>query len=342
MSITLQDIANYAGVSNATVSRVVNNPISVTIKTREKVLRVIEKFNYVPNAIARSLSRNETNTIGIIVPDITNPFFGKIIRGISTILREKDYNIVMCDTDENIINEDNSIQMLKELHVRGLIITPTIEQEKTNNLKLMNIEQSGIPVVLVDRDTNSSNLDGVFLDNIKAGLDVTQSFINAGHKKIATILGPTDSKASIERALGYRQALEMNGINIDPSYILNGWSYSMECGYEMTKKLFELDEPPTAIFIGSSILSQACINALLDSNIKIPQDMAIIGFGEIPYMKTFGTNISYIERYVREMGEYAANLLIDRIENPKQGQSVCKRIIIPPKLVLNGSELYCN
>jgi LacI family transcriptional regulator len=341
MSITLQDIANHAGVSNATVSRVINNPTSVAPKTRKNVLSVIKKFNYVPNAVARSLSRNETNIIGIIVPDITNPFFGKIIRGINTILREMDYNIAMCDTEENILNEDASLQMLRKQHVRGLIFTPTIEEEKTNGLKLLEIEQSGIPVVVVDRGINFSNFDGVFLDNVKAGLDATQSFINAGHKKIAAILGPADSKASMERALGYRRSLDMNKIHVDPRYILNG-SYDMECGYEMTKKLLELDEPPTAIFIGSSILSKACINALLDSNLKIPQDMAIIGFDEIPYMKSFGIDISYIDRSVREMGEFAAKLLIDKIKNSQQGEHVCKRIIISPKLVLNGSELYFN
>lgn len=339
MSTTLQDIANAAGVSSATVSRVINNLTSVKPETRESVLSVIKKFNYIPNDVARSLSRNETKTIGVIVPDILNPFFGKIVRGISTVLHGVDYNITMCDTEENILNEYASLQMLRKQQIRGLIITPTIDQEKTSGLKLVEVEQSGIPVVIVDRDVNFSNFDGVFLDNVKAGIDATQAFINAGHKKIAAILGPTDSKASIERAIGYRHAMEMNGIEVDSRYIFNGF-YNMECGYEMTQKLLALDDPPTAIFIGSSMLAQACINALLENKIKIPQDMAIIGFDEMPYMEPFGIHISYIERFVRQMGEAAAKLLIDRIDSSPQGEHFRKRVIIPPKLVLKGSEQY--
>lgn len=339
MSITLQDIADAAGVSSATVSRVINNSPSVKPETRDNVLYVIKKLNYVPNAVARSLSRNETNTIGVVVPDILNPFFGKIIRGISTVLRKMDYNIALCDTDESISNEYASLEMLRKQQVRGLIITPTIDQEKTRGLKLVEVEQSGIPIVIVDRDINFSNFDGVFLDNVKAGIDATQAFISAGHKKIAAILGPTDSKACMEITLGYRRAMEMNGLDIEPSYLFNG-AYNIECGYEMTKKLLALDNPPTAIFINSSVLTQACINALLDNNVKIPQEMAVIGFSEMSYLEPFGIHISHIERSVRQMGEAAAKLLIDRIGNSVQEEHVRKRIIIPPNLVLKGSEQF--
>lgn len=341
MSITLQDIANVAGVSSATVSRVINNSPLVKPDTRESVLSVIKKLNYVPNALARSLSLNETNTIGVIVPDILNPFFGNIVRGISTVLREMDYNITMCDTNENISNEYASLQMLRKQQVRGLIITPTLEQENTNGLKLVELEQSGIPVVIVDRDVNLSNFDGVFVDNVKAGLDATQAFINAGHKKIATVMGPTDSKACMERFLGYRLAMEKNGIDIDPGFNFNGY-YNLESGYEITKRILALKDRPTAIFVGSSILTQACINTLLEYKIKIPEEMAIIGFDEMAYLKPFDIHISYIERSVSQMGEVAAKLLMEKIENSSMGEHVRKRVIIPTKLVLNGSEQLIN
>lgn len=339
MGITLLDIANAAGVSSATVSRVINNLPTVKGETRDSVLSVIKKLNYVPNAVARSLSRNETNTIGVVVPDILNPFFGKIVRGISSIMHSMDYNITMCDTEENIMNEDSSLKMLRKQQIRGLIITPTIDQEKTSGFKLVEIEQSGIPVVIVDRDVNFSNFDGVFLDNVKAGMEATQAFIDAGHRKIAVIMGPTDSKAGMERTYGFRNAMETNGIDVDIRYIFNGF-YNMESGYEMTKKILALDDPPTAIFIGSSMLAQACINALLENSIRIPQDMAVIGFDEMSYTDPFGINISYIERSVREMGETAAKLLIERIQSPMQETHVRKRVILPIKLILRGSERY--
>lgn len=339
MNITLQDIANMAGVSSATVSRVINNSPLVKPDTRENVLRVIKKLNYVPNALARSLSLNETNTIGVVVPDILNPFFGKIVRGISTVLRERDYNIAMCDTEENISNEYTSLQMLRKQQIRGLIITPTLEHENSSGLKLVEIEQDGIPVVIVDRDLNLSNFDGVFVDNIKAGIDATQAFINAGHKKIATIMGPADSKASKERFLGYQIAMKKNGIDIETSYIFNGY-YNIESGYNITKKILALSDPPTAIFIGSSILTQACINTLLENKVKIPEEMAIIGFDEMDYLKPLDIHISYIERSVRLMGEVAAKLLMEKIQDPSQGAHVRKRVILPTKLILNGSERF--
>jgi LacI family transcriptional regulator len=339
MSITLQDIANASGVSSATVSRVINNSPMVDPKTRESVLGVIKRLNYVPNAVARSLSRNETNTIGVVVPDILNPFYGKIIRGISTALRKIDYNIAMCDTEENICNEYASLQMLRKQQIRGLIIAPTLDQEKTSGLKLVEIEQMGIPVVIVDRDINLSNFDSVFIDNVKAGMDAAQAFINAEHRKIAIIVGPTDSKASIEITLGFRLAMEKNGIEINPNYIFNGF-HNMECGYDMTKELLALGDPPTAIFAGSSMLTRACINVLLENKIKIPQKIAIIGFDEMPYLEPFGIHISYIDRSIPQMGEAAAQLLIDRIQGSSQETHVRKSIIIPPKLILKGSEQY--
>lgn len=343
MSCTLQDIANAAGVSTATVSRIINNSLSVKPETRENVLNIIKELNYVPNAVARSLSRNETTTIGVVVPDIMNPFFGKIVRGISTVLRNMDYNISMCDTDESVINEYASLQMLRKQQVRGLIITPTLEQEKTRGLELLSFQKSKIPVVVVDRDVNSSNFDGVFLDNVQAGIEATQAFINVGHRKIAAIMGPAESKASVERTLGYCNALQMNGLAINPDYILHGF-YNMESGYEMTRALLALSDPPTAIFIGSSMLTHACIHALLEHNVKIPQEMGIIGFDEMSCFKPFGIHISYIERSVPQMGEAAAKLLIDRINTPITAECDRERkcIIIPPRLVLKGSELCFN
>lgn len=339
MGVTLQDIADAAGVSNATVSRVINNSPSVKPETREYILSVIKKLNYVPNAVARSLSKNETNTIGVMVPDILNPFFGKVIRGISTVLHKMDFNIAMCDTEENILNEYASLEMLRKQQIRGLIITPTLVHEKTRGLELWEVQKRGIPVVIIDRDVDFSKFDGVFLDNVKAGMDATEAFIKAGHRKIAAIMGPTDSKASMERTLGYHKAMKHHGLGINPGYIFNAL-YNLESGYEMAKKLLALSDPPTAVFVGSSILTQGCIYALLENKVRIPEDMAIIGFDEMPYTKPLGIHISYIERSVSHMGETAAKLLLERINNPEKEGHIQKRIILPAQLVLKGSEKY--
>ncbi len=339
MGVTLQDIARASGVSCATVSRVINNSDAVKVETREHVQEIIRKYNYVPNAIARSLSRNETNTIGVVVPDILNPFFGFVIRGISTVLRNMGYNIVLCDTEENINYECNSLDTLFEQRVRGIIISPTIEQESSNGMKLLELSQRKTPIVLVDRDIRFSQYDGVFFDSINAGKDATLALIRAGHKRIAAVLGPPSSNACIERCMGYSSALSMSGIRYDENYVLHG-NYSAESGYEMTRKILAMKNRPTAIFVASNSLTVGCITCLLDHGINIPGEMSVIGFDDTKSFEPFGLHISYIDRSIGKMGEAAAKLLEEQIAAPPELGRVQKRIIIPTSLVLKGSEAY--
>lgn len=339
MGVTLQDIARASGVSCATVSRVINSSDAVKPETREHVLETIRKYSYVPNAIARSLSRNETNTIGVVVPDILNPFFGFVIRGISTVLRNMGYNIALCDTDENINYECDSLDMLFEQRVRGIIISPTIEQESSNGMKLLELSQRKTPIVLVDRDIRVSQYDGVFFDNINAGKDATLALIQAGHQKVAAILGPSSSNACIERCMGYSSALSMNGLPYEDDYVLYG-SYSAESGYEMTNRILLMKNRPTAIFAASNSLTVGCITCLLDHHIKIPEEMSVIGFDGTENFEPFGLHISYIDRSIGKMGEAAAKLMVEQINAQPELGRVQKRIIIPASLVLKGSEVY--
>ncbi|MCY6371038.1 LacI family DNA-binding transcriptional regulator [Clostridium ganghwense] len=337
MSVTISDIAKTAGVSPATVSRVLNNSGYVKQETREKILKIIKELNYTPSAIARSLSTNKTNTIGVIVPDINNPFFGEVIKGISEIADKHDLNIILCDTDESMQKELKALKLLKEQRIQGIIITPTSVEDDFNSEYLSTLENLGIPIVLVDGHVKYSTFSGVFVDNIKGAYEGTEALIKAGHRKVAIITGRMNSKPAKDRLIGYKKALAMNNIPIDERYIFYG-DYRQESGYKFTKEMVMMEDGPTAIFVCSNLMTLGCIKALHEDDLKIPEDMAIIGFDRIEILTIAGMNISFINGPTREMGSIGMKLLIDILKNEEKKE--IKRITLLPELVLNGSEKY--
>ncbi|MGG5463169.1 LacI family DNA-binding transcriptional regulator [Clostridium sp. B9] len=336
MSITINNIAKEAGVSLATVSRVINNSGYVKEETREKVMRVINKYNYTPSAIARSLSKNITNTIGVIVPDITNPFFGAIIKGISDVAEAHDLNLILCDSDESIDKEIKSIKTLKEQRIRGIIICPTSVENDLNSEYLKAITSLGIPVVLVDGSLKYHNFNGVFVDNIKGSFDATEALIKAGHEDIAIITGRMTSKPAQDRLLGYEKALIMNNLGIRNDLIFYG-DYEEETGYKCTKEILSMKNRPSAIFVCNNLMTLGCLKALREENIEISKDISLISFDNIPILETLGINLSHINGPSKELGELSMNLLIDSLNN--ESKKELSSITITPELVLRGSEM---
>lgn len=339
MKVTIKDIAEQSGVSLATVSRVLNNSGYVKQETRDIIEKTIKELNYTPSAVARSLSKSETNTIGVVVPDINNPFFGEVIKGIATIADKESLNIILCDTDEDINKEYKSLEMLKQQRIQGILITPTSDDNQFNGEYLSALESLGIPVVLIDRDVKYSNFDGVFLDNINGAYEATEALIKEGHKKIALIAGPETSKPGRDRVRGYEKAMLMNKIPIDKNYIFHG-DFKLDSGYNFTKRILKMNDKPTAIFVCNNMMNLGCIKALIEENIKIPDDMALIGFDEIEILNVLGMKISVVNRPTTEMGRVAMDMLLHRLKNKEDKQT--KRITFSPKLILKGSEKYKN
>ncbi len=335
MSITINNIAKEAGVSLATVSRVINNSGYVKEETRNKVMNVINKYNYTPSAIARSLSKNITNTIGVIVPDITNPFYGSIIKGINAIAEKNNLNLILCDSDESVSKEIKAIKTLKEQRIRGIIICPTSVENDLNSEYLKAITNLCIPVILVDGSLKYHNFDGVFVDNIKGAFDATEVLIKEGHEKIAIITGRMTSKPAQDRLLGYEKALIMNNISVDSNLIFYG-DYEEESAYILTKEILSLKNRPTAIFVSNNLMTLGCLKALREANLEISKDISIICFDSIPVLDTLGINISHINGPSRELGILGMNLLIDSLNNKSKKE--LSSIILTPELVLKGSE----
>lgn len=239
----IQDVARVAEVSIATVSRVINNQGGVRKATEERILKAIQELGYIRNAAARTMKRKETKTIGVIVPDIKNPFFPLVMAGIEQKAREKDYFTILSSTNESQNIEEKIVKNFIERGVDGVIITTA--NENGEHLKLL--QEQNIPMVAVDRSIRSFEVDTVLVDNIKGSYQAVQHLILQGHRKISIICGPQNTTPGLERYLGYKKALEDYNIPLDEKLVIQG-DFGEHSGYLATEKLRELDERPTAIF----------------------------------------------------------------------------------------------
>ena len=292
--------------------------------------------------MARGLSKNESNTIEVIVPDISNRSFCEVIKGISSVADNQGLKIILCDTDENPKKEVQFLETLKQQRPKGIIITPISDSNEFNSQYLNLLEGIGIPIVLVDRDVKYSNFDGVFIDNIKGAFDATSALINEGHKDIAIIAGPKTSKPGRDRLRGYIKAFDMNNIPLNDNLIYYG-DFRLESGYEITKKIFINKERPTAIFSCNNLMTLGVLKALRELNLITPRDISLIGFDEIELLDILGFKISYISRQTYEMGKIAMKILLEQIDNKNdRKEKVVKKITLIPKLTLNGSEKLIN
>jgi LacI family transcriptional regulator len=335
---TIKDIAKRAEVSTATVSRALNNSGYVGIKTKEKIRSIAKELNYVPNVMARNLSKSESNVVGVVVPEITNPFFGEVIKGITSTADKNNLSIILYSTDEAVHKELRCLQLLKEQRVQGLVLTTSCEDENFNSMHLKALQDLGIPIVLMDRDVKYSNFDAVFFDDIHGAYLGVDALIKAGHRKIAALSGPTVMRPGRDRLRGYKKAFFMNNIPLDESYIFYG-EHNMESGYKETKEILQMKEPPTAIFATNNMVCLGCMKALCELGIRIPQDIALVGFDQIETFDILNLKISVVFKDTEKMGKTAMELLLEKL-NDKEGERHTKRVILPTEIKLKGSEIY--
>lgn len=337
--MTIKEIASIAHVSPATVSRVLNHSAPVKEETRKRIEQVIAEHHYLPNEFARSLSNKRSSTIGVIVPDICNPFFSEVIRGISSVADRSGMQIILCNSADDEKKEADFLTHLQQQRVCGIIITPVSDRDKFNSNFLIELETTGIPVVLLDRDVKGSNFDAVFIDNVKGAFDGVTALLKEGHRDIAVVAGPKTSLPGRDRLLGYRKAFETYRIPVKEALICYG-NFHLESGYEITKKLLAMPQRPTAIFACNNMMMVGVLKALLEAHCKVPEDMAVVGFDSIDLLDILGCPISCVARQTDEMGEIAMELLLKRIRLRDQDaeNSTVHRVTLHPHLTLKGSE----
>ena len=337
--MTISEIAEKAGVSSATVSRVLNCKGHVKETTRQQILDIIRQHEYVPSEIARGLSKNESNNIGVFVSDIENAFFYKAVRGIIEKADLYGYNVFLFDTDESVEKEHRYLQTVMGLRIRGLIISPVYETDDETRIRLQRMQEQGIPVVLLDRDISGLQLDGVFSEDEEGAYQAVQTLIQAGHERIAIITGPEHTRPGRSRTAGYLRALKECGIPVRPEYIRQG-NFRIDLSYECTNALMDLPEPPTAIFSTNNLTTIGCLKCLRKRSLVVGKDVSLIGFDNLDNLDYVGISLTTINRSFIDMGRQAMELLQQRLqesdEDAPHGSST--RIYQQPMLNICGSE----
>lgn len=340
--MNIYDIAKEAGVSPATVSRVLNNRDNVKEETRNKILEVIRGRKYTPNIVARNLSVGSSRNIAFMVPDIENPFFGRILHGISDRAIENDYNVFMFGTDENTEREHRILASLRHEMMKGLIIIPVSEEDRETAERLREFEEQGVPVVLIDRDIRNARFDGVFSEDIEGASMAVDCLIGQGHRKIAVIAGPDTSRPGRERLNGYKRALGDHGIPLKEDYILCG-NFREEESYEAMNRLLDLENPPTAVFTSNNMTTLGCLRCLKERGMRLGRDISAVGFDDIKELEYTDIHLTAVARPVYEMGCEAMRILEGRFQSGEkmaEERTIIHRNLVKTWLVRRGSEKH--
>jgi len=310
---SLKDVARFAGVSTATVSRVLNDYVHVDQTTREKVLHAIEALDYKPSRVARRLRKQGSQILGLLIADILNPYYLSIIERVEDISYENKFSIVLCNLGEDPHKEKIYTDILVEERVAGIILSPVDE----NSILCENFLKQGIPVVAIDRRFNRVNVDTVLIDNVMGAYQATSHLIRLGHERIGLIAGPAQLITGRERREGYVKAILEHGLNMDECLIEMG-DFKQNSGYKLAYKLLDTDKPPTAIFVSNNLMTLGALNAIHEMGLQIPSDVAVVGFDDLPWAQSLNPPLTVVDQPTHKLGEEAVNLLLQRISGDRR------------------------
>ncbi|WZL72096.1 LacI family DNA-binding transcriptional regulator [Clostridiaceae bacterium 35-E11] len=327
MNVTIKDIAKKTGVSYTTVSRALNGKPGVNQATMERILEEAKKMGYQPNAIARGLVTKHTNTLGLIIPDITNPFFPTIASGVEEAASKNGYNVFLCNTNWNKEKERAYLRLLQERRVDGIIIKSTSDN---NDLH----EYITTPTVLLDSRSDEGKYSSVETDNMRGGFLATKHLIELGYKRIAYIGGHANSHSNTTRLEGYKQALRKFHLEIDEEIILYG-DFKMKSGYQLIEKLLKSDNPPDAAFAGNDFMALGVLHCVQVFGLNIPRDFGVVGFDNIPFAQLPQVQLTTINQPTYYMGKSALELLLEEINCGSE--KMVKRVILEPDIVIRNT-----
>ncbi len=310
--VTIRDVATAAGVSYQTVSRVINRRPDVAEATRRRVWQVIEELGYQPSAIARSLVSKRTHTLGLITADFSDYFFTQVIVGAEAEARKQGYFFMLCSTERNPDDEPEYFRLLTERQVDGILFArPSTEEDSRHILSLIRQE---VPLVTTAYWLPGERLTVVDVDNVDGGLQATECLIQLGHRQIGMITGPAGWKSVNDRTEGYRLALERAGIPYDDTFIEGGdWSYAG--GYEAMQRLLSKAPQITALFAQNDRMAIGAMRALREAGRKIPDDVAVVGYDDIPAAAYCQPPLTTIRQPMQQVGEIATRLLIELVND---------------------------
>ncbi|CAB4578287.1 MAG: substrate-binding domain-containing protein [Actinobacteria bacterium] len=324
MSVSLRDVAKSAKVSVGTVSNVLNRPEIVAEKTLNRVRETIKELGFVPNGFARQLRFGNSRTIGLIVPDVSNPFFTEVARGVEDGANKRDYAVFLCNSDESVQKEERYINVLIEQQVRGVLFSPS--DIKSNRMDEM--KGRGISVTLLDQEQKGNDHCSVSVDDVYGGRIAIEYLSDLGHHNIAWVCGPESIPQVAERGIGVAKAAKASNLKIET---IRGPLMNSAQGEEAAKAILDLPTIPTAVFCANDLLALGVMRGLMAAKVKVPDQISILGYDDIKFASSAAIPLSSISQPAYQMGVTAADLLLSECEDGESHQH--QQIKFQPKLV---------
>ncbi|MBB6479564.1 LacI family DNA-binding transcriptional regulator [Spirochaeta isovalerica] len=327
----IREVASRAGVSVATVSRVLNHPERVSPKTKEHIEAIMKELDFSPNVFARSLNLKRSNTVALVIPDIVNPQYMEIARGVEQVAHEKGYNLLLCNTEKNRVKEQDYIRMLIDKKIDGIILAFTLLQEQDFD----EIRRKNIPLVLFGQNILNENINSVYSDFREGAFLAVSHLINLGFRKIAYIGGDSDHLENRDKTLGYTEALLSGGLTVSKELMIEG-ADDVDSGYLAALKLLKLTPPPDAVFAANDLMAMGAVDALKTEGLRIPEDISVIGYDNIRMASLLEPKLTTVSWPVYKMGLISARILIDEVESEEDNPQA-QNIYLRPRLKIRKS-----
>lgn len=329
MKPTIYDIARKAGVSTATVSKVFNKSGRISEKTRKRILEISKELNYQPNVLASALTGKKTYTVGLLIPDMVNPFFAELARSVEDRAHESGFNVVICNTDNDMRKEIKYVQLLRQKSVDGIIVATGVR----NDAIWKELIAQQVPVALVAREMSVLSASTVLVDDFVGGYAAAAHLLERGHRRIAVIAENWSVTSSKERVRGYRHALEESGVPFDESLIVQS-DFSVSAGKDAALSLFDRDVPPSAIFACNDVLAIGVLQAAKQRDITVPEQLSVVGFDNTMLAEIADPALTTIAQPIQAMGHQVVDLITQEINQEKR---VKQRVVLLPELIVRRS-----
>ena len=326
------DVARKAGVSSATVSRVLAGATSVNAQLRARVLSAVEELNYQPNWMARNLRAQSSSTIGLVIPDIQNALFLSLVRAVEDLAYAHQLTVILCNTDDNPEKQRSYLDIMRSQQAAGIVVVPTHPKDAA---MLAPVQASGIPIVLVDREIAGFRADTVIVDSVSGAQLAVAHLIAEGCQRIAVLAGPQDLTPGYDRLQGYYAAHRAASLEPVPALVKIG-TFKRDSGYELTHDLLAAPDPPDAILASNNLMAQGCIRALHERGVRIPDEVALVSFDDMPWAEDLNPPLTAVAQPTYELGQQALELLLHRIKRPG---APLRKVILQPQLIVRKSSV---
>lgn len=323
---TIREVAKRAGVAPITVSRVLNNSGYFRPEIKERVESAVAELHYVPNQLARSLRFNRTNTLALILSDVTNPFWTTVARGVEDAASEQGFTVMLCNSDESEEKQEQYLAMLLRKRVDGILLVPA----RSTPEPVERIQKQGVQVVVLDRAVPGARVDIVRCASAEGSYQLIRHLLGLSHRQIAVLAGPADVSVTHERLAGYRRAFNEANLTVDESLIIFG-EFIVESGIQMARQAMQLSPRPTALFGMNNFISIGALKALQEMKLRCPQDVSVVSFDDLPNSLVVEPFLTVVAQPAYEIGQCATQLLLQRVASPNH--TPIQDIVLPTQFI---------